>query len=67
MTNKATAQNCYCKEHEAIKVRLDHAEQDNKDQWKEINGMKRFIMTTLVMVSLTLMGVLFNLAITLAK
>jgi len=56
-----------CKAHSGILSDVKHLEADNASQWEEINGMKKFIMTTLLMVCITLIGVLIQLAITLAK
>lgn len=56
-----------CKMHSGIVADIKHNKDTNTAQWKEINGMKKFIMTTLLLVCVTLMGVLLQLAITLAK
>jgi len=56
-----------CKAHGAMKVRVGYAEEDNKNQWKEINEMKRFVRTSLVSSILSLLGIIVLLVIQLFR
>ena len=58
--------NTVCKLHSGIVSDIGHLESANKAQWKEINGMKKFVVGTLATAVITLMMVLFNLLVTLA-
>lgn len=58
---------CVCKAHSGIASDIEYLKTTNKSQWKEINGMKKFIMATLLLACLTLVGVLFQIVITMAQ
>ena len=59
--------NNICKRHSGIEARMDNLEKTNTAQWKEINGMKKFIMGSLLLGFMTLLGIVTQLAITLAR
>ena len=56
-----------CKAHGAFKVRLDHIEVVNVDQWKEINGMKKLLIGTLTTSVISLIGIVFMVLVQLAR
>lgn len=57
----------FCDEHLACKVRLDHLEEADKDQWKEINGMKRMAFTLLATALFNAIGIIVALAMLWAR
>jgi len=58
--------NHICKAHSGFEARIRNCERTNSDQWGEINGMKKLVITTLGSAVLTLLVVLINLLINLA-
>ena len=64
MTNDACKD---CKAHGAVRVRIEHCETDNKDQWGEINSMKKLLIGTLATSAISMIGVIFMLLIQLAR
>lgn len=56
---------CLCKKHDGVERDLIHFKETNIAQWREINGMKKFIIATLASAVLTLMVVVINLMINL--
>lgn len=56
-----------CKAHGAFRVRIEHCEKDNQDQWGEINGMKKLLIGTLATSAISMIGIIFMLLIQLAR
>lgn len=56
-----------CKAHGAFRVRIEHVEATCKEQWEEINGMKKFMMATLASSVISLLGIVLLLIIQLAR
>ncbi len=59
--------NCICRAHSGFEARIKAREKDDSAQWKEINGMKKFIVGVLASSVLTLLVVVINLVMALAK
>lgn len=60
--------NCrICKQHSGHEARLKEVEIQTDKQWKEIDGMKNWLVGTLVSVILTLIAVGVNIVINLAN
>lgn len=60
--------NCrICKQHSGHGARLKEVEIQTDKQWKEIDGMKNWLVGTLVSVILTLIAVGVNIVINLAN
>lgn len=58
--------NTVCKSHSGIVTDIKNIKDINLAQWREINGMKKFIIGTLATAVITLGMVVINLLITLA-
>ena len=54
-----------CDAHSGIIAKINQICKSDDSQWKEINGMKKILLTSLGMVVLTLIGVIVNLALAL--
>ena len=53
--------------HGKVCSEISHLKTSDENQWKEINGMKRILLTTLGAIIVTMFGVIINLAVTIAK
>ncbi len=56
-----------CKAHGAFRVRIDHTETTNIEQWKEIDGMKKLLIGTLTTSFISMIGIVFMVLLQLAK
>ena len=54
-------------EHGKVCSDILHLKESDGNQWREINGMKRILLTSLGAIIVTMFGVMANLIITLAK
>lgn len=66
MTDKK-ANNFVCKAHSGILSDIEHLEESDTAQWKEINAMKSRSIIILTSVVVTLIGVITNLVVLLIK
>ena len=56
-----------CRAHSGITRDIEHLEASDKNQWKEINGMKKWLIGTLTASVLSLVGIVVTLAITIGR
>ena len=46
-----------CKAHSAVKVRVDHLENSDAKQWRDIDSMKNYLIATLTSSVLSLIAI----------
>ena len=56
-----------CTEHSGLCVKIEQVEQVCKDQWEEINWMKRFLIGSLFTMIIVVIGIGVNIYITLTR
>lgn len=56
-----------CQDHSGVCKEIVHILESDRDQWKEINGMKRLLIIVLTSTVITMLGVILNLVVVLAK
>jgi len=63
----AIENNSVCKAHSGFKSDIHHLQQESDDQWKEINKMRTWLISTLTASLLTLIGVAINIILFLSR
>ena len=53
--------------HGRVLSEIAHLKESDKGQWLEINNMKRILLTSLGAIIVTMLGVIINLIITVAR
>ena len=65
--NQKASNNSICKQHMGLVKDIEHLKHSDDSQWTEINAMKTRSLVILTGVVVTLLGVIANLVILLAR